>query len=75
MAFNPDGSRIVTASGDGTVKLWDANNGTDVLTLKGHTDAVRTAFFSPDGDRIVSGSDDGTVRIWDARPYAVCLGR
>ena len=35
-------------------------------TLKGHTDAVRSAAFSPYGQRIVSGSHDNTLKIWDA---------
>ena len=41
---------------DKTVKVWDAASGQEVLTLKGHTDAVTSVAFSPDGKRIVSGS-------------------
>ena len=36
-SFSPDGSRIVTGSWDKTAKVWDAENGAEVLTLKGHT--------------------------------------
>ena len=54
-SFSPDGSRVVTASGDQTAKVWDATSGAEVLTLKGHTGAVTSASFSPDGSRIVTG--------------------
>jgi len=41
-------------------------DGTSVLILKGHTDAVLDVTFSPDGTKIVSASADITARIWDA---------
>jgi WD40 repeat protein len=64
--FSPDGKRLATASADGTVRLWNADNGQEVLTLRAHTDPVNDVCFSPDGTRLASASDDGTVRLWDA---------
>ncbi|MBT4691813.1 MAG: hypothetical protein HOB73_00530, partial [Planctomycetaceae bacterium] len=46
-------------------KVWDAETGQEMLTLKGHTSHVRSVAFSSDGKRIVSGSHDNTVKIWD----------
>ena len=65
-AFSPDGSRIVTASGDKTARIWDAASAKEIAVLRGHDGAVYSAAFSPDGSRIVTASGDKTARIWDA---------
>ncbi|MCK6579426.1 MAG: NB-ARC domain-containing protein [Anaerolineae bacterium] len=65
-AYSPDGRRIVSASRDRTVRIWDAETGETLHTLAGHTRSVNSAAFSPDGRRIVSASSDHTVRVWDA---------
>src|SRR6266496_109993 len=68
--FSPDGESIVTASWDGTARLWDAATGAGIAVLEGHKDIVKHAGFGPDGRRIVTASDDGTARLWDARTGA-----
>ncbi|MBX0331216.1 hypothetical protein K2Z83_26560, partial [Oscillochloris sp. ZM17-4] len=45
-AYSPDGTRIVTASADGTAKVWDAASGATLATLQGHTSGVTSAAFS-----------------------------
>ncbi|MCP6769310.1 hypothetical protein NL529_31130, partial [Klebsiella pneumoniae] len=65
-AFSPDGNRIVTASGDWTGRVWDANTGKEVLRLSGHGSVLWNATYSPDGTRIVTASGDTTARLWDA---------
>ncbi len=56
MAFSPDGQRLASASWDLTVKVWDAANGQELQTLKGHTAEVSSVVFSPDGQRLASAS-------------------
>ncbi len=65
--FSPDGSRIVTASGDGSARVFDSETGEQLLILDGHSRLLSRCAFSPDGERILTAGQDWTVRLWDAR--------
>jgi hypothetical protein len=66
VAYSPDGRRIASASGDQSLKVWDAATGRELLTLRGHTASVQGVAYSPDGRRIASAGNDGTAKLWDA---------
>lgn len=66
VAFFPDGQRVLTASADGTAKIWNAASGRELLTLSGHRNRLLCACVSPDGRRVVTGSRDRTAKVWDA---------
>jgi WD40 repeat protein/DNA-binding SARP family transcriptional activator len=68
LAFSSDGSRLATASHDGTVRIWDPSSGEQLLILHGHDATVSSVAFSPDGSRLASVGVDGTVRIWALDP-------
>ena len=56
VAWSPDGKRIASGSYDNTVQVWDAIDGSNVFTYKGHSDVVESVAWSPDGKRIASVS-------------------
>lgn len=49
---------------DGTLQIWDADTGAEVVRPAGHTGWIQECAYSPDGHRIVSASSDGTLRLW-----------
>jgi WD40 repeat protein len=66
-AFDGDGSRIVTTSWDQTARIWNANTGEEMATLRAGSAALMSAVFSPDGSKLVVASWDNTARVLEAR--------
>lgn len=66
VALSPNGTYVVSAGDDGTVRVWDARSGDCVRTLYEHRGGALSCTYSPDGKRIVSAGVDECVRLWDA---------
>jgi WD40 repeat protein/tRNA A-37 threonylcarbamoyl transferase component Bud32 len=64
--FSPDGNKVITASDDGTARVWDGRTGEPVTPPLRHEDVVRCAVFSPDGRSVLTASHDATARLWDS---------
>jgi WD40 repeat protein len=65
LAFSRDGSRIATASGDGTATTWDVDSGRQIPPVFRHDGSVYGVSFSPDGKRLATSDERGNVRVWD----------
>jgi WD40 repeat protein len=65
LAFSPDGSRLVTASADRRIRIWDALNGVERLAMA-QDGSVTEVVFSSDGRWLATTGDDRTARVWDA---------
>jgi eukaryotic-like serine/threonine-protein kinase len=65
--FSPDGKTILTASDDGTARVWDALTGSPWTDPLPHAGPVLCAHFSLSGARVVTASKDQTARVWDAK--------
>jgi hypothetical protein len=64
--FSADGKQILSASDDGTLRLWDAGSGKERRCFCGHEGGVKSVAFGPDGCYVLSGGSDATVRLWEA---------
>ena len=71
VAFVPSGKgkekQAVSASLDGTIRLWNLKTKEEVRKFEGHVGEVYCIAVSADGTRILSGGNDRTVRLWDAQ--------
>ncbi|HEV3121024.1 MAG TPA: WD40 repeat domain-containing protein, partial [Isosphaeraceae bacterium] len=67
LAFTADGSRMVSASDDSTVKLWRVADRALLRTLPGyfHSAGVTSLSLSRSGQWLASGDGSGRVRVWD----------
>lgn len=81
MVYSPDGAKLVTASRDGTARVWDLGNGRELLSYRGHaapgkvtpekpaepSAALRVAAvaWQPKQTRVAT-SGGNEVHLWDA---------
>jgi WD40 repeat protein len=64
VALAADGRHMVSASADGTARVWDTETGEQRVVFRGHRGPVRCVALSPDGQLAVTGGPDG-FRVWD----------
>jgi len=65
-ALLPDGRRIMTASLDNTVRIWDIETGEELERYDWGIGPVRSVAISPDGAIAAAGGDgENQIVIWD----------
>lgn len=60
-----DGLYALTASWDGTIRLWNIETGVSVKTMTGHSKDVLSVCVSPDNRLILSAGRDRTIKLWN----------
>ncbi|MFJ8027855.1 trypsin-like peptidase domain-containing protein, partial [Streptomyces sp. NPDC096311] len=63
VVFDAGGSKVLTAGGDGVVRVWGVSDGVEVARFE-HGGPVGTAAFGPGGGQVLTAGGDGVVRVW-----------
>ncbi len=65
LSFSADGNQLLTASKDGTLRLWDTATGKELRVWKGFRDGLVRTAISPDGRKIAAADAGSGIRIID----------
>src|SRR5205807_180357 len=60
-----DGRTALTASEDGTLRVWDVKTAAPLRVLEGHEGGIHAAEIAAEGSGAVSAGADGSLRVWD----------
>jgi WD40 repeat protein len=62
MLFTPDNQRLISASADGTIRVWDYANEEQLEIVTAEV-GVTSLALSPDGSLLIAGYGDGSVTL------------
>jgi eukaryotic-like serine/threonine-protein kinase len=71
VAYAPDGRHVVAGSHDGTVCVWDAEQGRRQHSLKAHDGSVTGVAFVLDGSHMLSSGQDHLLKMFSVETGAV----
>ena len=65
LALSKDGKRLISASKDGTLNLWNTDTGKIEARMEEGTMSFQVVALSPDGTRLATGGIDRNITIWN----------
>jgi len=71
LALAPDGRQVISGSHDGTIKVWDLENGLELITIspkkkRAYDKVVSSLAVTPDGKQVISGFlSEFSLTVWD----------
>lgn len=67
VSLSPNEELVAAGMASGDVRIFSAQDLSEIAVLRGHTHRTATVDWSPDSSWLISGSWDKTVRYWDLR--------
>jgi WD40 repeat protein len=67
--LSADGRLLIGGSGDGTIYLWEAADGTEIRRFGKRAGRINSVRFSFDGTTVLTagGTDDPRIRLWEVK--------
>ncbi|KOP25883.1 hypothetical protein AMR41_13365, partial [Hapalosiphon sp. MRB220] len=79
VAVTPNGQKVISASRDHTLKVWNLDTGKkgffnfiknlinrrQLFTLNGHSSWVNAVAVTPNEQQVISASSDNTLKVWN----------
>merc|ERR1719337_135050 len=65
VCYNSSGSKLVTASADGTSRVYNTMTGACQAILIGHEGEISKVCYNPQGTKILTASSDKSARLWE----------
>ena len=69
LAWSPDGSTLISASADKTIKVFKAPELTEIKTIARQSDWTYGLEFAPDGKTFAAGRYDGSLSIYEMNGF------
>eukprot|EP00392_Amoebophrya_sp_AT5.2_P000836 g838.t1 len=71
IAWNHQGTQVLTGSSDATARLHGLTAGKTLKEYRGHSSYIQTVLYSPDQSKVITGSADAYVKVFDAKTCQV----
>ena len=70
LAYLPDGRRVVSGNGDGTVRVWNLEDGEQEGTSMEQS-GIHDISVTRDGTKIISSDYDGEIKVWNVESHEI----
>ena len=71
LAYLQDGRRVVSGNGDGTVRVWNLEDGKQEGTSMKHARYTCDLAVTWVGTKIICSDDDGSIKVWDVESHEI----
>ena len=68
VSFDSSGERLISASLDRTVRVWDTTTGDELLKVRTGESHITSISFHPRKPMFTTGSSEGKIQQWNALP-------
>ena len=64
LSYSSNGTGLATGGGDGSIKIWDVDQGKEIGNLTKQKRPISCLWFTPDDQFLVTCSLDRSIKIW-----------